>query len=87
MNIKRSYRLKVDCAACADKIERAVARLNAVVSARVNFMTQRLTLELRPEAEEGLVAEINRVIKRIGAGAGGGGVTPLASSEWGGGQA
>ena len=35
----------LDCANCAAKMERAIAKIDGVTSATVSFMTQRLTVE------------------------------------------
>ncbi|MBQ7679804.1 MAG: cation transporter [Butyrivibrio sp.] len=43
--MKKSYKCEVDCANCAAKMEEAVLKLEGVKSARVNFMTQKFTLE------------------------------------------
>lgn len=36
---------EIDCAACAGKLERAIAGVDGVDSAKINFLTQKLTLE------------------------------------------
>lgn len=36
---------EIDCAACAGKLERAIAGVDGVLSAKINFLTQKLTLE------------------------------------------
>lgn len=44
--MKKTFRLQnLDCANCAAKMERGIAKLDGVQSASINFMTQRLTLE------------------------------------------
>ena len=35
----------LDCANCAAKMERAIAKIDGVTSATVSFMTQRMTVE------------------------------------------
>lgn len=53
--MKKVYRLKdLDCANCAAKMERAIQKIDGVISAEVNFMAQKLTLE----ADEARMAEI-----------------------------
>ncbi len=41
----KKYKIEVDCANCAAKIEAAIQKLPGVQNANVNFMTQKLTLE------------------------------------------
>ena len=36
---------ELDCANCAMKMENAISKLAGVISVRVNFMSQKLTLE------------------------------------------
>ena len=49
--MKLSYKIEVDCANCAAKMEAALSRLEGVASARVNYLTQRLSLETEREPE------------------------------------
>lgn len=43
--MKKKFKCEVDCANCAAKMEEAVKKIPGVVDARVNFMTQKFTLE------------------------------------------
>lgn len=43
--MKKTYKIEVDCAHCAAKMEEATAKTAGVVSATVNFMTQKLIVE------------------------------------------
>ncbi|MBR0097187.1 MAG: cation transporter [Synergistaceae bacterium] len=43
--MKKSYKIEVDCAACADKMEVAAAKAPGVKSASVNFMTLKMNVE------------------------------------------
>ncbi|MBQ3627131.1 MAG: cation transporter [Synergistaceae bacterium] len=43
--MKKSYKIEVDCAACADKMEVAAAKTPGVKSASVNFMTLKMNVE------------------------------------------
>ena len=52
--MKKTYKCEVDCANCAAKMEEAVKKIEGVVSARVNFMTQKFSLE----AEEDIFDEV-----------------------------
>lgn len=36
---------EIDCATCAAKLENAIAGVDGVLSAKINFLTQKLTLE------------------------------------------
>ena len=43
--MKKSYKIEVDCAACADKMEVAAVKTPGVKSASVNFMTLKMNVE------------------------------------------
>ena len=47
--MKKTFKCEVDCANCAAKMEEAVKKIEGVVNARVNFMTQKFTLEAADE--------------------------------------
>ena len=40
--MKKTYKIEVDCAACADKMEQAAQKTQGVAAATVSFMTQKL---------------------------------------------
>lgn len=73
--MKKVYRLKnLDCANCAAKMERAIAKLDGVNEVTISFMTQRLTVELDetklPQLVEqmaGCIAKVDPDCKLIGA--------------------
>ena len=43
--MKKNYRIEIDCANCARKVEEAIKKLKNVQSVRVNYITLRMTLE------------------------------------------
>ena len=47
--MKKTYKIEVDCANCANKMEEAAKKTNGVAEATVNFMT----LKMQVEFEEG----------------------------------
>ena len=57
--MKKSYKIEVDCANCADKMERAAQETQGVKNAVVNFMT----LKMNVEFEDG--ADIAEVMKKV----------------------
>ena len=52
---------EIDCANCAQKLEDAINRVEGVEQARVNFMTQKLTLTTSDDANFDDV--LDRVVK------------------------
>ena len=51
--MKKTYKIDVDCAACANKMEVAAGKTPGVKEASVNFMT----LKMKVEFEEGADAD------------------------------
>ncbi len=59
--MKKVFKLEdLDCANCAAKMERSIAKIDGVESASISFMAQKMTIE----AEESRFEEImDRVVK------------------------
>ncbi len=59
--MRKSFKLdEIDCANCAQKLEDAIKKLDGVEDARVNFLTQKLTLTAADDAFDRV---LDRVIK------------------------
>ena len=43
--VKKTYKIEVDCANCANLMEDATKKTEGVANAVVNFMTQKMTVE------------------------------------------
>ena len=50
--MKKTYRIEVDCANCANLMEEAANRTEGVQKAVVNFMTQRMKVEFAEGSDE-----------------------------------
>ena len=50
--MKKIYKIEVDCANCAAKMENATKKTEGVKDAVVNFMTQKMTIEFCDGADE-----------------------------------
>lgn len=57
--MKKTYRIEVDCANCANLMEEAANRTEGVQKAVVNFMTQKMIVEFA----EG--SDVNAVMKSV----------------------
>ena len=44
--MKKSYKIEVDCAACAGKVEAALAKLEGVNSVSINFISQKMIIDM-----------------------------------------
>ena len=64
--MKKVFKLEdLDCAACAAKMEDAIKKVNGVQEVSVNFVTQRLKLELDEENYDTIIKEIKKVCKKV----------------------
>lgn len=64
--MKKVYKLEdLDCANCAAKMERAIAKIDGVTSADVSFMAQRLTIEADESKMDGIIKQAVKVCKKI----------------------
>lgn len=57
--MKKTYKIDVDCANCANKMEEATKKTEGVKDAVVNFMTLKMTVEF----EEG--ADVKSVMQQV----------------------
>ena len=49
--MKKTYKIEVDCANCANLMEEATRKTDGVASATVNFMTQKMIVEFAEGAD------------------------------------
>ena len=49
--MKKSYKIEVDCANCANKMEQAAKKTEGVKDAVVNFMLLKMTVEFAEDAD------------------------------------
>ena len=64
--MKKVYKLEdLDCANCAAKMERSIAKINGVVSANVSFMAQRLTIEADDARFDEIMKEVVKTCKKV----------------------
>lgn len=57
--MKKTYKIEVDCANCANLMEEATQKVDGIQHATVNFMTQKMIVEF----EDG--ADISSVMKQV----------------------
>lgn len=55
----------LDCAHCAEKIEREVAKLDGVSESKVTFLTQKLTVEVEESKAASLLADVKKIVKKV----------------------
>ncbi|MGI6404370.1 MAG: heavy-metal-associated domain-containing protein [Oscillospiraceae bacterium] len=55
----------LDCANCAAKIERAIAKLDGVIDVKVNFLGQKMILEASDETFDDVLAAAQKAARKI----------------------
>lgn len=64
--MKKVFRMEdLDCANCAAKMERAIAKIDGVTYVSVNFLTQKLTLEADDNKFDAILKQAVKVCKKV----------------------
>ncbi len=63
--MKSKFRIKgLDCANCANSLERAIQKIDGIESANISFMTQKMEIEYDETRKEEIIKSIKKVIKK-----------------------
>ena len=64
--MKKTYKIEVDCANCAQKMEDAAKKTPGVKSATVNFMTLKMAVEFEDGADvKAVMQDVLAACKRV----------------------
>ena len=64
--MKKNYKLEdLDCANCAAKMERAVAKIDGVNSVSISFMSQRMAIEADDARFEEIMDQVVKTCKKV----------------------
>ena len=64
--MKKTYKIEVDCAACADKMEQAAQKTQGVAATTVSFMTQKMKVEFAEGADaDAVMQQVLKNCKRV----------------------
>lgn len=64
--MKKTYKIEVDCANCALKMEEATKKVEGVQDVTVSFMTQKMKVEFAEGADEMSVMEaVKKACKKV----------------------
>ena len=64
--MKKAFKFRdIDCAQCAQEIEDAAAKIEGVNKVRINFLSERMTLDADDARFDEIIAEIQKVAKTI----------------------
>ena len=64
--MKKTYKIEVDCANCANLMEDAARKTPGVAAATVNFMTQKMIVEFEDRADiASVMQQVYRSCKKV----------------------
>ena len=63
--MQKKFKIEVDCANCAAKIETAIKELPGVKNASVSFMAQKLLLEVDDDKFDAVLKDAVKVAKNV----------------------
>lgn len=64
--MKKTYKIEnLCCANCAAEMEAALAKIEGVHSARVNFLTQKIIIDAEENSLEDIAKQMRKICKRI----------------------
>lgn len=64
--MKKTYKIEVDCAVCAGKMEEQANKMDGIKSAAVSYLAQKMKLEFEEGSDvEKVMKELKAACKRI----------------------
>lgn len=65
--VTKNFKLSdIDCANCAAKIERGIKKIRGVEDATVVFITKKVTIKLRDNADiDAVIAEAKKIVGKV----------------------
>lgn len=64
--MSKTYKIEVDCANCAEKMQEAAKKTEGVADATVSFMTQKMKVEFEEGAnEKSVMKQVLKACKRV----------------------
>ena len=63
--MKKVYKIEVDCAVCANKIQDALSKIEGVNSVTVNFMTQKMIIDINDDNFEEIFKKAIKTAKKV----------------------
>lgn len=64
--MKKTYKIEVDCANCANKMELAASKVPGVLSATVNFMMQKMIVEFEEATKpQEVMVQVRKACQKV----------------------
>ena len=63
--MKIKFKIKgLDCANCANQLEREIQKIDGIISASISFMSEIMTIEFDNVSKEELINNLKKIIKK-----------------------
>ena len=63
--MKTKFKIEgLDCANCANELERAIGKIEGIENASINFLMQKMEIEYKEENKEEILEKVKKVIKK-----------------------
>ena len=63
--MKKVYKIEVDCANCASKVEKAISKIEGVKEVNINFMTQKMLFEAEDDKYDEILKQAIKCGKKV----------------------
>lgn len=63
--MKKMLKIEVDCAVCAGKCEDAISKVEGVNDCKINFMTQKMTIDINDDVFDDVLKKALKAAKKI----------------------
>ena len=63
--MKKTFKIEIDCADCARKVEEAASKIDGVKACTVNFLTEKMTVEADDAKFDEIIKKVKKTAKRI----------------------
>lgn len=63
--IKTFKLTELDCPVCANKMQEAIAKIEGITQARVDFLATKLTIEVQEQEYAKIVKQIGKAVRKV----------------------
>lgn len=63
--MKKTFKIEVDCAVCAGKIEETIKKIEGVISCSVNYIMQKMVIEVNDSDFDVVLKKAIKAAKKI----------------------
>ena len=63
--MKKTYKIDVDCANCAAKMERLISKIEGVKTVNISFLTGKIILEAEDSRFDDILMEADKLCRKV----------------------